>query len=835
MRIATIAFALVLFAACEGPGGSAGQDGKNGQSGAAGEAGPPGAPGEGGDAGPPGPIGPMGTSGCDGLPADATRGVKATLSVAAPKNGMFFAVGEQVVLTAKLLDSCGRAYAPADLATASLYISGPRKASLTRTAVKLLNCSVDRAAKDRQHHAIYLANPSYTDPAQKNLAIGADGTITYTFAAVSDEEPGTYTIGLWAVSKDQKDQILPTIEVQIGTATREEYTSGPKATSSCYDCHLDAQNGRSYQAHIEPGFAPFGNYALDQAPIENCKLCHNLDGYSPNPIVRKVHGAHRGHAMLAPGAPHPEYGLGADATLAAFVDVEFPSMPGHDLDCAKCHVDDAWRKNPARLACGTCHDNVFFDTGTLNPPRTFGKPNNVACQQDADCAGFGSFATCDHMSGNCLRVTHPPQKDDSMCTTCHTADVGGIAPVPVVHDIAARTQTRSLKIVGLTLAGGTGKNGSFNVGDKPTIQFQIQDRSKNFISDLAANKALSATLMISGPTDHPQRVYASVALKTNGALSYDGGNNLYTWASATGWPANAASPLNTTLPPQANLPGTYTLWLWVNESLTVNGQSVRDAANAEVDFRFGSDGAVQPRQVILQSACDGCHVVTQAHGGSRTDAGTCFTCHTMGAVDRGVGSKGVACTVDAQCAGFAGGWEKCTDTNNDGKPDTCVITADPTPSQMVAFPVMIHQIHFARKLGGYNERANLQNAGKLGVVGFNNSYNDFSDILFPQDIRNCARCHASTGAACSAMAPCGMGQTCTGGKCVNVAWQEPSTVVCTSCHDSGAAYAHAILNTWSGPDGPVETCDVCHGTSGEFAVSKVHDIATTLVPPYTRE
>ena len=32
--------------------------------------------------------------------------------------------------------------------------------------------------------------------------------------------------------------------------------------------------------HIDPGFSPTGNPALDSAPVTNCKACHNHDGYA---------------------------------------------------------------------------------------------------------------------------------------------------------------------------------------------------------------------------------------------------------------------------------------------------------------------------------------------------------------------------------------------------------------------------------------------------------------------------------------------------------------------------------------------------------------------------
>jgi hypothetical protein len=278
------------------------------------------------------------------------------------------------------------------------------------------------------------------------------------------------------------------------------------------------------------------------------------------------------------------------------------------------------------------------------------------------------------------------------------------------------------------------------------------------------------------------------------------------------------------------------VWLYVNDAITGNGQSTRGAANALVDFRLGAAGPIRPRQVIAQAACDSCHVQVQAHGGSRQAAEGCSICHTQGAMDRTVGARGNPCTTTAQCGGGAAGWETCQDTNNDGTPDTCVIATDPTPDQTIAFGPMIHEIHYARVRGGYAERNNLVNPGQLTVIGFRNSANNFQEILFPQDIRNCTKCHADAGGACSASAPCGVGQECVAGTCKNTAWLAPSARVCLSCHDEAAVFGHAALATYSDGSGAIiETCDVCHGRDADFAVDKVHNIAAPYRPPYPRE
>src|SRR5262249_21979901 len=160
---------------------------------------------------------------------------------------------------------------------------------------------------------------------------------------------------------DEVDQVFELAHFQIGTATMEDYATGAPDSSTCYACHKGTMSGKSYEAHILPGFSPFGNYALDSLPIADCKLCHNADGYSVNPLVRKVHAVHRGEKLTHAGAAHPDYGLAADNTLAEFTNVAFPSMPFAERNCASCHTTNAWFEEPSRLACGTCHDNVFFD------------------------------------------------------------------------------------------------------------------------------------------------------------------------------------------------------------------------------------------------------------------------------------------------------------------------------------------------------------------------------------------------------------------------------------------------------------------------------------------
>jgi hypothetical protein len=120
----------------------------------------------------------------------------------------------------------------------------------------------------------------------------------------------------------------------------------------------------------------------------------------------------------------------------------------------------------------------------------------------------------------------------------------------------------------------------------------------------------------------------------------------------------------------------------------------------------------------------------------------------------------------------------------------------------------VHNIHYGR----YMENPEYGYAGNPTA---------FAEIIFPQDVRNCVKCHnAST----------------TG------TWKtNANRLACSGCHDGDKAVAHMdsmILNP--NPSDPydsrrVETCSICHGAGRDFSPDKVHNIASPYVPPYTRE
>ena len=437
-----------------------------------GDQGPQGPP---GDGGPPGPGGDAGSS------CTQPGGLSAVVAVSSPVNGAFFLVGDRPVVTITFTDPCGQTVPPASLgSTADFFVVGPRSPLQTVTAYNLLNLT---PAPFTAQGLKPLADGGLPNA---NLTVQPDGTVVYTLNPITTEAPGTYTAAVWAIGPDPLNQMFVLQDFQIGTATVEPLASGPADDSTCASCHRNvATGGKTYMAHIAPGFSPAGNYALDSLPIGSCKACHNNAGYSPNHLLRKTHGVHRGEHQLAPGAAHPEYGFAADDSLTAFLNVGFPVMPtggtpgvalpasvAMEKSCTTCHVDDAWKTNPSRAACGTCHDNVYFagallpdggvdpsaSNAVISPPTVLGfPPATTGCTNDASCIALSALATCNTTTKNCELTTHAQQTDDAQCATCHGPD-NGVSPISGRHGIAPFNPPVSLEgytFKNVTVTGGT--------------------------------------------------------------------------------------------------------------------------------------------------------------------------------------------------------------------------------------------------------------------------------------------------------------------------------------------------------------------------------------------
>ena len=171
-----------------------------------------------------------------------------------------------------------------------------------------------------------------------------------------------------------------------------------------------------------------------------------------------------------------------------------------------------------------------------------------------------------------------------------------------------------------------------------------------------------------------------------------------------------------------------------------------------------NNGTPQPRDIVRTADCNSCHgsAVTAtstnglaAHGGSRRTVDLCIMCH---------------------------------------QPQN----SDPNTGNSLDMKVFIHQIHMGSSL------PSVQAGTPYQIVGFQNSVNDWSTVVFPANIERCQVCHnPKNGAA----------QT-------NAWITTPGAAACGSCHDN--VNFMTGVNHPGGPQVDDTECATCHIPQGEL-------------------
>ncbi len=201
----------------------------------------------------------------------------------------------------------------------------------------------------------------------------------------------------------------------------------------------------------------------------------------------------------------------------------------------------------------------------------------------------------------------------------------------------------------------------------------------------------------------------------------------------------------TALPATYNTAATHTLGIYGTRNLTEFGLTLY-VSNVTKDWVPSGAAVTQVHKVVLTANCNQCHDPLALHGSTgRRNVEICILCHNPGVIDPDTGN-----TVDMK--------------------------------------VMIHKIHRAGNLPSVI-------AGTPYVIIGTGGTSDFSDITYPQDIRNCQTCHQ-------------------GASQVN-AWNlQPSMEACGSCHDD--------INWATGANHPGlsatnnSQCAQCHQPQGKF-------------------
>ncbi len=194
---------------------------------------------------------------------------------------------------------------------------------------------------------------------------------------------------------------------------------------------------------------------------------------------------------------------------------------------------------------------------------------------------------------------------------------------------------------------------------------------------------------------------------------------------------------------------------------------------AYVDFTLAADGTATPvtvsatdktlkpyRKVADKASCNECHKKLDMHGGSRADPNVCVMCHNPGSTD--------------------------FDSNNP-----------------IDLKLMVHKLHRGENLTkDYRVR---------DVVAFDSTTG--KGIPYPQDIRNCVKCHDGSASA--------RHKTADGDNWMN----KPSRNACGACHDGidfATGTGTTIKGVATGHGGGIQlsdsACSTCH--SAAYIASK---------------
>ena len=294
--------------------------------------------------------------------------------------------------------------------------------------------------------------------------------------------------------------------------------------------------------------------------------------------------------------------------------------------------------------------------------------------------------------------------------------------------------------------------------NKPVVTFSVTDSKGNVLknADLDANSFRFVISKVNTDKDSGLTSYESYVTRT-----VTGGT--YTWYTQT-LKSVLPSAVQATTDSGGKVTETATGFTYVfsntipanfdKSATTVVGlQTSRnnraDVANATFAF-VPAGGTPNVRQVVQTDACNQCHDPLTAHG-ARIDTNYCVLCHSPQSTDVNSGN-----TVD--------------------------------------FKVMIHKLHDAPNLSSVQ-------AGKPYFIGSSGS--DFSDVGFPQEIRNCTTCHQP------------------GTKNADNWKTAPSRAACGSCHDNIDWVTGK--NHPAGPQVNDNLCKACHvpDSGKEFDASVV--------------
>jgi len=726
-----------------------------------------------GGAGPEGPEGPPGVPGGGSIVIGSSQAIVATINgVTVPEDG-------KPVVQLFLVDEQGRKLRGLPAANirfvlARLEPAANGKSSTWRAVTRRTEAFPGTPAPTPADRVTGTGprNQAYTETATAGTWVdNQDGTYQYTFSKslVGDAEIPydaslTHRVGLEIRTSPN---VAPTnIPANNAVFTFSPATGGLVAESGREIVDNDTCNA----CHDNLSF--HGDARFD---LQYCAMCHesySFDAQSGNTIDLKVmiHKIHAG-ANLPSVQAGGFYGIfGFDNRFQDYSGVHFTQ----DLrNCQTCHQESDtdtpqasnWRATVNREACGSCHDNVNFDTG----------------------ANHGGVAATDDQCGSC----HGPNSSISN---------GNLRPQVVhVDPIAAAGAKFKYEVLQVVDTAP---------GQTPTVTIRVVDPTNgNAPYDIKANP---------GPFqgDGAASLAVDIAWSTRPDFTNTGSGSA---TATTGTPAQPFRiDFKATAVPDPAFPGGFkatatraipadatgsgSALIEGRPTVDIDGNGTREripVASAGKAFAITDAEPVAYRTVVDIAKCNDCHKQLTLHGESRTgNAELCATCHNPNATD-----------INRRVAG-----------------SDCETVTGTLDDQSIDFKFMVHAIHAGAiadyKVCGYNNTgydfSEVTYPGKLN----NCEGCHLPDTYYPPDA---ATALATTFDAAPDRA------TPLGDRAVSPATTVCSTCHTSGSSRvhmelNGGSFDAIKAADSTTPGAPLETCATCHGPGRSADVKTVHGI-----------
>ncbi|WP_129126617.1 OmcA/MtrC family decaheme c-type cytochrome [Geomonas oryzae] len=659
---------------------------------------------------------------------------------------------------------------------------------------------------------------------------------------------------------------VPATGTRVTSSTSNAAQRNIVLTKYCNECHGNPGDPNNLN---EQGWGlGVTTPHLDRVDTRYCAICHTSQRAYGRAISTATSGAFTGNtyvtADVSTADPSTDEAqilgefvtmvhkihMGSNLTLTgySYAGVHFNEVayPQSAALCRKCHRADTakeqavtpqgnnWRTMPSRKACGACHDNVHFSTGTITEGAT--------------------------------TITHPVQLNDASCNACHTPTA-----ITESHAQAIVTPLNPEAPAGLTSFTYDLAGASVDASNNLTIKFRILNQATNTPITLAT-PAAGLTAALPGFTGSPSFLlaYAMPQLETGTAIPADY-NNLGKVAAQPD-AISIATLLNTNNAATGSITGPdgsgyYTATINAASAFPV-GAKMRAVAMQSYFSQTGFDSSIAGRHtkavivpvtgdavrrtVVDPDKCRNCHEFFEAHGGQRVyQTQVCVTCHNPNLTTSGrtiSNTKLSGFNFTPVQLGILTTWDPAFNKTTAGYALTF-------PEFSNNFKDLIHGIHAgATRTDPIRDVRNGPSTGITLIAG--------EEITFPNMLGNCEACHVSqqsyTPDVVSALVPRALPSTQVTRSATSIATPTtatltaaratvpnpedlvvaPITAACVSCHDTPLAKAHMQANgaqlgaALNGPsytdmgtlrtDLPslTEQCVLCHGQG------KVADVIT---------